>query len=368
MKKKWILWGTALLLMFVFVGCNKEQNTSETTSSLEQKENEQKKNNTNQKLVDFAIGHLPTTGHSLYYIAKEEGFFEEEGLNAIFHPFSNSGEGINAVTAGKLDVGTFGTPAPLTFEEKGADIVFLGGQMGTGAGVVSKPELAEKLRNIQNFKGKKIATVKLATGDIVLRGALFDAGINYEKDLTIIEMNSPTDVIVAVNKGEVDAGVVWAPFVEKAKQEGLEIVKYSQEYYENHVCCRIIADKTKFGENYENYIKFLKAIIKAERFEKDEKNKEKVIEDIKKYVDVDPEIIEKDIYGGYVDQSADPNKKAILAMRETMVDIGYLKEKKDISNIIHTEAYKEALDQLLKEEPNDSFYETLEKRFKENNL
>lgn len=358
MKKRLVVLGTALSLTLGLVGCNSQEASKATTPSAEKAE----------KLVDFAVGHLPTTGHSLYYIAQEEGYFKEEGLNVTLHPFSNSGEGINAVTAGKLDVGTFGTPAPLTFEEKGADIVFLGGQMGNGAGVVSKPELAEDLKDINNFKGKKVATVKLATGDVILRGALYEAGIDYEKDLTIIEMNSPADVIVAVKKGEVDAGVVWAPFVEKAKQEGLEIVKYSQEYHENHVCCRIIADETKFDENYKTYVKFLKAIIRAEKFEKDENNKQKAIADIKKYVDVDPAIIEKDIYGGYVDQSVDPNKKAILSMRETMVNIGYLKEDKDIAPQIHTEAYKEALDQLKAENPNDTFYQGLETRYEENNL
>lgn len=371
MKKKLIVWGAALSLLFGLVGCNNAEKTNEaTTPPTEQTENHQGHEDANkdQKLVDFAVGHLPSTGHSLYFIAQEEGFFKEEGLNVTLHPFSNSGEGINAVTAGKLDVGTFGTPAPLTFEENGANIVFLGGQMGNGAGVVSKPELADDLKDINNFKGKKVATVKLATGDVILRGALDEAGIDWKKDLTIIEMNSPADVIVAVKKGEVDAGVVWAPFVEKAKQEGLEIVKYSQEYHENHVCCRIIADQTKFDKNYDNYVKFLKAIIRAEKFEKDENNKEKAIADIKKYVDVDPSIIEKDIYGGYVDQSADPNKKAILSMRDTMVKIGYLKEDKDISPSIHTEAYQEALDQLIKAEPNDPFYQELLTRFKENNL
>lgn len=365
MKKRLVVLGTALSLTIGLAGCNSTENTANTTQPpTEQAE----KNNQSQELIDFAIGHLPTTGHSLYYIAQEEGYFKEEGLNATFHPFSNSGEGINAVIAGKLDVGTFGTPAPLTFEEQGADIVFLGGQMGTGAGVVSKPNLLHELQDINNFKGKKVATVKLATGDVILRGALYEAGIDYEKDVTIIEMNSPADVIMAVKKGEVDAGVVWAPFVEKAKQEGLEIVKYSQEYAENHVCCRIIADEKRFDENHEKYVKFLKAIIKAERFEKDEANKQKAIEDIKKYVDVDLEIIEKDIYGGYVDQSADPNKKAILSMRDTMVNIGYLKEEKDISDLIHVETYKEALDQLIAAEPNDPFYQELLVRFQENNL
>lgn len=360
-KKKWIGYLTALLLLLGLVGCNNVEEASKTaTPSTEQ--------NQNQELKDFEVGYLPTTGHSLYFIAQEEGYFAGEGLNVNLHSFSNSGEGINAVLAGKLDVGTFGTAAPLSFEEQGADLVFFGGQMGTGAGVVAKEGIAEELKDPANFKGKKVATVKLATGDVVWRGALFDAGLDWEKDVTIVEMNSPADVIVAVKKGEVDAGVVWVPFVEKAKQEGLAIVKYSNEYYKNHVCGRLISNPSNFDKNYDYYVKFLKAMIKAEKFEQDEKNKQEVIEDVGKYVQVNPEIIEKDIYSGYLDQSVDPNKKAIIAMRKTMVNIGYLKEQKDVSSLIQIDAYKEALNQLAAADPNEPFYQKLQTRFKANNL
>ncbi len=365
MKKRLVVLGTALSLTLGLAGCNSAQEASKpTTPAAEQTGSQQQ----TQEVKDFKVGYLPTTGHSLYFIAQEEGYFAEEGLNVTLHSFSNSGEGINAVLAGKLDVGTFGTAAPLAFEEQGADLVFFGGQMGTGAGVVAKGDLAKELEDPANFKGKKVATVKLATGDVVWRGALYDAGLDWEKDVTIVEMNSPADVIVAVNKGEVDAGVVWVPFVEKAKQEGLTIVEYTNEYYDNHVCGRLISSPANFEKNYEYYVKFLKAMIKAEKFEQDQNNKQKVIEDVTKYVQVDPEIIEKDLYSGYLDQTVDPNKKAIVAMRDTMVNIGYLKEEKDISSLIQIEAYKEALDQLTKAEPNDSFYQELGTRFKENNL
>ena len=370
MKKKLIVWGAALSLLFGLVGCNNGQEAQEaTTPPTVQNQNQQAQNTEqSQELKDFAVGYLPTTGHSLYFIAQEEGYFTEEGLNVSLHSFSNSGEGINAVLANKLDVGTFGTAAPLTFEEQGANLVFFGGQMGTGAGIVAKEDLAKELEDPANFKGKKVATVKLATGDVVWRGALYDAGLDWEKDVNIVEMNSPADVIVAVNKGEVDAGVVWVPFVEKAKQEGLSIVKYTNEYYDNHVCGRLISSPENFDNNYDYYVKFLKAMIKAEKFEKDQNNKQEVIEDVAKYVQVEPEIIEKDIYSGYLDQSVDPNKKAIIAMRDTMVNIGYLKEQKDISSEIHIEAYKEALDQLTAANPDDSFYKELATRYKENNL
>ena len=40
----------------------------------------------------FEIGHLNSTAHLLVFVAKEEGFFEEEGLSANLTLFSSAGE------------------------------------------------------------------------------------------------------------------------------------------------------------------------------------------------------------------------------------------------------------------------------------
>lgn len=361
MKIRKSLISTFVLALFL-AGCtgnaaSQSSSTEEASATKETKE-----------LTPVNVGYLPSTGHSLYFIAEGEGYFEEAGLDVSFNLFSNSGEGINAVAAGQLDIGTFGTAAPLKFEEQGADFVIFGGQMGEGAGIVAKKENAEELKDIANFKGKKVATVSLATGDVVWRSAVHDAGLDLENDLEIVEMQSANDVIVAVNQGEVDAGVVWVPYVEKAKQEGLEIVAYTNEYMEDHVCGRIIANTAKFEEDPDTYVAFMEAMIKAERFLSDENNKEAVLNDVAAFIDVDKEIIEKDLYDGYLVQTADPDKHAILAFREKMVEIGYLAEDKDVSDIIDIEIYKKALDNLSAENPDDPFYEKLAERYIEKNL
>ncbi|TXL67455.1 ABC transporter substrate-binding protein [Cerasibacillus terrae] len=343
-----------IVLVFFIAGC-------QTASGTEKSQSE-------EGLTPVNVGYLATTGHSLYFIAEEQGFFEEAGLDVTFNSFSNSGEGITAVAGGQLDVGTFGTAAPLKFESEGAEFVFFGGQMGTGAGVVSKPELADELKDPANFAGKKVATVSLATGDVVWRGALVEAGLDWEEDLEIVEMKSPADVITAVNKGEVDAGVVWVPFVEKAKQEGLEIIAYSDEYLNDHVCGRLIANPEKFENSPELYVSFMEAMIKAEEFLHDENNKEEVIASVAAYIDVDKSIIEKDLYDGYLIQTADPDKEAILAFKETMVDIGYLEEDRDVSDIIDIEVYKEALDNVIEANPDNAYYDKLVDRYKDRNL
>lgn len=342
------------ILLLVTAGCQTSAVTSES--------------NVKEELIPINVGYLPTTGHSLYYIAAEQGYFEAAGLDVTFSLFNNSGEGINAVAAGQLDIGTFGTAAPLNFAEAGADILFFGGQMGTGAGVVAKPELADELTNPVNFKGKTVATVALATGDVVWRGALFDAGLDWKEDVTIVEMQRPNDVIVAVNQGEVDAGVVWVPFVETAIQEGLEIVAYSGSYLPEHVCGRIITNTKKFEEEPELFVAFMEAMIKAENFLQDESNKEEAIDNVAQYVDVDPEVIEKDLYEGYLIQTADPDKNAILAFQDTMINIGYLEGDRDISEIIDIEVYKQALDNVIEQNPDVSYYEELIVRYEENNF
>jgi NitT/TauT family transport system substrate-binding protein len=363
MKKFVLLLAVVFGLLFVVSGCGQASQQSAGGNDTLNENPE-----SNGDLQKFNVGYLPTTGHSLYFIAEEEGYFEEQGLDVELFSFTNSGEGINAVVAGKLDVGTFGTAAPLAFEEKGAELTFIGGQMGAGAGVVATKEQAEALKDPKQFAGKRVATVRLATGDVVWRGELHEAGIDWEKDVEIVEMSSPADVIVAVKKGEVDAGVVWVPFVEKAKQEGLEIVAYSDDYMDNHVCGRLIASQDNFEEDYDAYVRFLTAMIKAEKFEQNPANKDQAVKDVAEYIKVDSDIIEKDLYDGYLDQTVDPNKNAILAFRETMVNIGYLKEEKDISSLIKIDAYKEALYQLLKENKEDPYYQKLVDRFEVNNF
>lgn len=354
MKK--LLFSFIILILFA-TGCSSSSSSNGDSST-----------KSGGELTKVNVGYLPTTGHSLYFIAEGEGYFEEAGLDVTFNLFNNSGEGINAVAAGQLDIGTFGTAAPLKFEEQGADFVIFGGQMGTGAGIVAKKENAESLKDPKNFKGKRVASVALQTGDVVWRSAIHEAGLDWKKDLEIVEMQSANDVIVAVNQGEVDAGVVWVPFVEKAKQEGLEIVAYSNEYMENHVCGRVIANPKKFEENPDIYVAFMEAMIKAERFLHDEANKEKAVEDVAAFIDVDKEIIEKDLYEGYLLQTADPDKKAILAFRETMVNIGYLEEDKDVSDIINIEIYKKALDNVIADNPNDKYYDELMDRYQKRNI
>jgi NitT/TauT family transport system substrate-binding protein len=63
--------------------------------------------------------------------------------------------------------------------------------MTEGYALIAKPEAAEKLKDIASFKGKTIATVRLATGDITLRSTLHNAGLDWKKDVPSMKWSLP---------------------------------------------------------------------------------------------------------------------------------------------------------------------------------
>jgi ABC-type nitrate/sulfonate/bicarbonate transport systems, periplasmic components len=382
MSKKIILSVLLLaMLMAVFSGCGSSKTTEGSstepstapadTTAVATEQTSQPEAPTNQpannELKKFNIGYLPSTGHILYFIAQEKGFFKEEGLDVELFQFNNSGEGINAIIAGKLDAGSFGTAPPLTFISKGNDLTIFGGQMTEGHAIIAKPENADQFKDLQNFKGKTLATVRLATGDIVFRGGFTEAGIDWKKDLKINELESPAAVLEAVKKGTADAGVVWTPYRKMAEDQGLKIVQFSGNIHgmENHPCCRQIALTSKIKENPSDYEKLLAALIKSYKFYKE--NEDESVNILSQYVKIDKEILKAETYGGHISSNPDPNKEGVVKFWDFMKKIGYITadDSLKIEDHVNTQVYANALDNILKESPDDEIYKKLKSDFKQ---
>jgi len=280
-------------------------------------------------LIPLKVGHLPVTGHAKFFIAKEEGFFKAEGLDVELVEFTNSADGMAALRANKLDLGAFGTTAPLVHISKGADIRIIGGVMGEDAAIITTAENAKTIKSITDLKGKKVATVRLATGDAVFRGALDDAGLNWKTDLQIFELKSPPAVLEAVKSGQVDAGVTWGPHDVTAEAQGLKVIIRSRSLQPGHPCCRLTVNAKDLQERPEVWERFIRAFLRAEKFAND--NHEKTLDDIGKYLKLDRALINKAYYEGYLDQTSDPNVTGIVRFWKTMLKSDFIESDKDIT-------------------------------------
>jgi NitT/TauT family transport system substrate-binding protein len=314
------------------------------------------------ELKKLKVGYLPTSGHLLYFVAKEKGFFKQEGLDVDLVRFTNSGEGLTAIKTGKLDAGSFGTSAPLAFIAKGADFTIFGGQMGEGHGLIAKPDKAERFRDLKNFRGTTIGAVRLATGDVVFRAALHEAGVDWKKDLTIKEFDSQAAVKEAVKKGTLDAGLVWIPYFTLAEKQGLKVVKYSGDVIKGHTCCRQVALTATLRDRPADFEHFLTALLKAYQYYLTDRNG--TVEVVGKYVQIDKADLLKDIYGGHLLVSPDPHRKSVLQFWDFMKKAEYVTSNESIDQRINTRLYASALAALERREPKEKLWKNLEKEFK----
>jgi NitT/TauT family transport system substrate-binding protein len=322
-------------------------------------------------LPKLRVGYVAEPAHGLYYVAKDKGYFKEEGVDVELFQFGSAAEGVTALNAQKLDVGTFGTTAPLVYLTKGADFTFFGGMMIGGQALVVKPERLKEFKGkpASVYKGKKIGLVKLSTGDVVFKRALTKSKIDWKKDVTFVELGSAGAVTEAVNKGLVDAGLLWPPHFSLAeKNYGLKVSHYIEEWYPKYTCCRIISFTKTFNENKDTLRKFLISLIRGYHFYKTQPD-----ETVKIYASnlkIDEDIVRRETYVNKVAESnPDPLKKKILEFWDGIVEANYVPKdlKVDVAGHINTEVYKSALDEVIKRYPNDKIYKEMLATYQKNN-
>ena len=311
------------------------------------------------------LGYLNSTAHLLAFVAAEEGYFAEEGLNVTLTQFSSAGELVNGLESGKLDVAFIGSVPTLTFQSQGHDVTIIGGAMTNGHGYVIKSEFAEKdEQGVEILKGRNVASVKNSVQDAELQILLKDAGIEIgegEDKVNIVYFDSQKDAYAALSNQTIDAASVYSPYASLAKSQGYKVVYYCahEKALENQPCCRQVASTAAVKANPNTFTALERAFIKA--YHLTQEDHEKAITDVKKYIDIDEAFIETEVYGGYSVSSPDPDKKGTLTLKDTIVELGYT-EDYNIEPLYNTELYKAALDSILAE-GSDDIYKSLQEHF-----
>jgi NitT/TauT family transport system substrate-binding protein len=315
--------------------------------------------------TDVNIGYLNSTAHLLAFVAAEEGYFKDEGLNVTLTQFSSAAELVNGLESDKLDAAFIGSVPTLTFQSQGHDISIFGGAMTNGHGYVIKSEFADKdEQGVEVLKGRNVASVKNSVQDaelqILLKNANIEIGEGNDK-VNIVYFDSQKDAYAALLNNNIDAASVYSPYASLAKSQGYKVVYYCahEKALENQPCCRQVAKTSALNDNPNTYTAVERAFIKAYHFT--QTDKDKTIADVQKYIDIDKDFIETEVYGGYSVSSPDPDKKGTLTLKDTIVELGYT-EDYDIEPLYNTAIYKKALDSILAED-SDEIYKSLEEHF-----
>lgn len=349
----------ALTAAVALAGCGTD--TEKATSNGEKEE----------KAYELKVGYGQGSGAPLYDIAEQEGFFKDENLKVTGVGFSSSADGLNGLQAGKIDIGlSFGTAAPLTFISKGSDFSIIGGHLEGGHPILVQEKDKDKYKTLADYKGKKVGTIRMFTSDIVFRSALTQNGIDWKKDLELVEFKTPGDLIQALSSGKIDVAVSANSTYGQAKAAKLVAVSWSNDLNPTHVCCRVVTRTDLLSkDDGEAYKRFLKALIRAERVKNEQP--EKAVTAAQTHLKLDNATVDSIVNEEHSHYSPDPNSNEVKKMWEQMKEIGYVENADDINiqDYINVDLYEKALNELIKEYPEDkAYYEEQLKKFNTQNL
>ncbi|MDD6636095.1 MAG: ABC transporter substrate-binding protein [Coriobacteriaceae bacterium] len=318
------------------------------------------------------LGHLNSTAHVLAFVAEEEGFFDEEGVDATLTQFSSGSELVAGLESENLDVAYIGSVPTLVNQSSGHDISIFGGAMSNGHGVVIDSKYTEGLDDwdVTILKGKNVAVPRNTIQELELYEALSDAGLTYgegeDYDVQLTLFESQKDAYNALSNESIDAVTTYSPYTSIAVASGYSVVYNCAdiERFQNQPCCRQVALTSALEEEPEKFEAYERAIIKAYDFYKN--NKDETIEDVQKYIDIPVDQIEYELYTeGYCDSNPDPDFDATESLKEDAVDFGYIEADFDLESKYNLDVYSNALESVIESDPDNDTYQDLKEHFEQ---
>ncbi|MBR6365643.1 MAG: hypothetical protein IKS10_06065 [Lachnospiraceae bacterium] len=336
--------------------------------------------------VSYPAGNIRVTVNIL---ALQKGYFKEEGITV--NPVAVSGN--DALTAineenGALDILTAGFVPDVQAIGAGYELSFIAGTAVEGGSVIAKKGNADKFKgtdlklNLDEVTTAKLGFARNEASWVVTRQYLLDNGVSADKIASIENEESgnvsyyadATATAQAVQKGEVELGFLPMEFaLLYADAYDLEIVAAAGDLSPNYVCCREVTSKKRLNDKYDSFVAYEKARIKAfEYYKKGETSatiKADVVKTVADYSGKEADYVETYLYGGVTKFAVDPNTKGIQKYVEAAYNSGLFTGNAvdfgtyDITQNVNTSTYKAALEELIKENPDNAFYKELQTEY-----
>lgn len=213
---------------------------------------------------EIKIGYLKATHHAPLFVALEQGFYKQEGLEVKPVLFSGSGEIGSACITGAIQVAYLGSSPSIGMITRDVPMNIVSGSAMESSAVVVPMNRPSDIKTVKDLRGKKIGTIRAATADIVVRYKMLEAGIDPFKDATVRNFTHNQDILTGLEKGDLDCAILWEPWATHA-----EATKYgrpaffSKEIWPRHVCCRMAYNTDWANKNVDVATKVMKAHIKG---------------------------------------------------------------------------------------------------------
>ena len=152
---------------------------------------------------NVAGGELPL------WAAADEGYFSRHGLSVNVQLISGGANTVAALLSGQLQIADAGGSEALSAVANGADLVVVATQAPVYPYIL---EVTQDINSPADLVGKKVGVATFGgSADVATRVVLRQAGIDPEKDVTLIATGSAANRTAALLSGAIQAGMAGGP-------------------------------------------------------------------------------------------------------------------------------------------------------------
>ncbi|MFG0539743.1 ABC transporter substrate-binding protein [Pseudomonas sp. YQ_5] len=165
--------------------------------------------------------------HMPLFVALDGGLFEKHGLDVELVKFKGGGAAASGLASRSVEFCSCATQNAINAKVKGADITLLGRMVGQYASnVVIHKDLADRLgltadstveQRLAAFKGLRLAVSGAGgSADFLVRFLGQEAGLNAEKDFTLLYLNNGAAMLAAFGQDKIDGFALSSPASDSA--------------------------------------------------------------------------------------------------------------------------------------------------------
>jgi NitT/TauT family transport system substrate-binding protein len=215
--------------------------------------------------ITIAYATLPET--AIAQIARVQGYYREEGLEAAAHLHVYGKLALREVLEGKADFATVAETPVMFAILNGEEISIIATIQNSKKNHAIVARKDRGIRTPQDLKGKRVATTPGITADYFMDAFLATNGI-ARKHITLVHL-SPEDCANSIVRGQVDAVSTFHPFLARTQSALGEkgITFYDEDLYTETF--NVVATRDFIRTHPEKVKKVLRALIRAEKFAKD---------------------------------------------------------------------------------------------------
>lgn len=157
-----------------------------------------------------------------FWVMKEAGFLEREGLNANLVYIPSSSTMAQAQVSGDVQISSANSQVIVDADLRGADLVAIGAVTNAVAFYVMADP---KISSMKELKGKRVGVTRFgASTDFAIRTLLEKHGLKPISDVPIVQIGGMPEIAAAISNGAIAAAPMSYPMAYVAQQNGAKLL------------------------------------------------------------------------------------------------------------------------------------------------